>query len=629
MNFIITERKDYFNKVNNLNQIKLNYINRKEIKDIVLPKTIAVDTETTGLISRHDTLFAIQIGTGKDNYLIDLETIPFKEVRPLLEQRTLVFHNAAFDLGFLYRKGFFPSSVKDTMLASMILYNGKKDEAGIPYSHSWGACMQRELNIKYDKTQQKNIHVLKLSTIPAINYCFQDVDKLLELSDTLEHKLKENEALETLYLHYDYICALAYIEQCGLPISSERWLEKMKSDIQEKDAKAEKVINYIYDNLPEYRNKQLNLFENKKELNILLSSTIQMIPVFLKLEIPILNEEGKHSLEKDIVQRSTHEFAKLWVEYKEIEHDITTFGKNIYEKIENERIYTHFKPIIDTARISTRKGEINFLNFPANEKTRRCFYSEKNVIIGADFTNQEAYILGDQSKDKVTLDSVLNGADLHIEFAKKLYPEIKDLSYEEIKKNHNEKRTAAKSPRFALNYGGNSFTLAVNLNISIEEAKKIEEAYRELHAGVFEWGNKVLEAAIKVGYLEHVEGFKLILPNFEKFTILKKRLDSTSKAFWELYREGKVLYLAQQKDQNTQITNPKAYLHYIQEKKWISEYFSLKGSYFRLSLNAKIQCIAAHQTKRATVLLFKKIRENNHLGIVKIINVIHDRFCRV
>ena len=49
MNFIITERKDYFNKVNNLNQIKLNYINRKEIKDIVLPKGVEIlgDPETT------------------------------------------------------------------------------------------------------------------------------------------------------------------------------------------------------------------------------------------------------------------------------------------------------------------------------------------------------------------------------------------------------------------------------------------------------------------------------------------------------------------------------------------------------------------------------------------------------
>ena len=50
----------------------------------------------------------------------------------------------------------------------------------------------------------------------------------------------------------------------------------------------------------------------------------------------------------------------------------------------------------------------------------------------------------------MTLASVIDGIDLHLEFAKKLNPEIADLSNEEILKKHKDKRQAAKAPRFAL-----------------------------------------------------------------------------------------------------------------------------------------------------------------------------------
>lgn len=393
-------------------------------------------------------MFAIQIGTGTNNYLIDLETIPIKSVLPYLD-RTLVMHNACFDVGFLIRAGFFPKSVRDTYLASLIYYNG------LPMNHSFGDCMNRELEINYDKSTQKNIHKVKLSTAQAIQYCFNDVDKLLSLYDTLCMKLTEWGAMESYMLHCRHIVALAYIEQCGLPISTEKWKAKMASDIKERDDKAEIVRSYIFDNLPKFRNNQLSLFDTEKKLQVLLSSSNQMIPVFEEFGINVIVEDNgveKKSIDKDVIAKSDHEFAKLWVDYKKIEHDITTYGKNILERIENERLYTSFHPIKDTARLSTRRGGINFLNFPSNKKTRECFYTGKNVLVGCDFTAQEAVVLADLSQDEMMLKSVTEGVDLHIEFARKIFPEIAELSNEEILDKHKDKRTAAKAPRFNLNY---------------------------------------------------------------------------------------------------------------------------------------------------------------------------------
>lgn len=396
------------------------------------------------MTARHNKMFAIQIGTGTNNYLIDLETIPIKSVFPYLD-RTLVMHNACFDVGFLIRAGFFPKSVRDTMLASMIYYNG------LPMRHSFGACMMRELELDYDKSEQKNIHKVKLSSDVAIQYCFNDVDQLLRLHDDLLANLAVWGALDSYYLHCRHIVALAYMEQCGLPISSKKWRKKMDSDIAERDKAADRVKEYIYDNLPQFRDNQLSLFDSVKKINVLLSSSQQMIPVFESFGINVIvddNGKEKKSIEKDVIAKSDHEFAKIWVIYAKIQHDITTYGKNILERIENERLYTSFHPIKDTARISTRKDGINFLNFPSNDKTRECFYTEKNVLVGCDFTAQEAVVLADVSGDEMMYKSVTEGIDLHIEFARKIFPEIAELSNEVILKEHKDKRTAAKAPRF-------------------------------------------------------------------------------------------------------------------------------------------------------------------------------------
>jgi ribonuclease D len=87
--------------------------------------------------------------------------------------------------------------------------------------------LQKVKDVIYDKTDQKNIHIVKLSQESTIEYSFNDVDKLIELHDALMVKINKRGFTETCNLHCRYIRALAYIEQCGLPISSKAWKDKM------------------------------------------------------------------------------------------------------------------------------------------------------------------------------------------------------------------------------------------------------------------------------------------------------------------------------------------------------------------------------------------------------------------
>ncbi len=144
-----------------------------------------------------------------------------------------------------------------------------------------------------------------------------------------------------------------------------------------------------------------------------------------------------------------------------------------------------------------------------------------------------------------------------------------------------------------MSYGGAAFTLSVNLNISLEEAQKIENAYKELHPGIYSWGNGVLKEAMSTGYIESADGFKLRLPRFTEFTKLKQQYDRIGRDFWDQYKAGKEEYLKlkaskELKKKPTEdyvIKDKKNYMFYVAEKGWISDFFRAKGGYFRLCLN--------------------------------------------
>ena len=627
MNYIVTRNKSFFEKIGDY-----NYYDLEKIK---LPDKIAVDTETTGLNVFDSHIFSVQIGTGKDNYLIDLQSydtplvkgkqIYLKEVFNLLKDKTLVFHNAAFDVKFFNYAGFFPLEIRDTYIASKILYNGSP-----PYiTHDFGSVMERELNLKYDKSEQKNINKIQLSTKKSISYCFNDVDKLLLLEETLYLKLEDYGATETYLLNCNYVKPMVYMELCGLPISTTDWKKKIQEDIKNSNKYQLDIIHYIYDNLPQFRNNQLSLFSSEKTILPLLSSVKQMIPVFKAFDIDVINDEGKESIEESVINKSKHEFIDLWLKYKEAEHRVTTYGDRIIEKVRNGRIYTSYNPILDTCRISTRKGEINFLNFPSDKETRSCFKASKGFkIVGCDFSNQEARILADISLDDALLDSIINNIDVHSQLAKEVYPELKELTDKEIKQLHNDKRQEGKIANFTFAFGGNGYTLAKNLNTTEEKGKKIYEAYKNLHSKVFEWGDSVYEKAAEKGYIESAMGFKLKLPFFKEFKEGEKFINSKDKSFWEIYRKGKEEYkLKKEKEEKKEfykIEDKDSYQLYIDNKEKISSFFKKKAEYFRLCLNNPIQSTAAHQTKLAMVKLFDYIYKNNHLTKARISVAPHD-----
>lgn len=423
-----------------------------ELEDMVLYDTISFDFETTGLQTRKNDVFCCQIGNGiNSNYIVVMynDNYSFYDVIPYLKDKEIIGHNLTFDLGFMYKYNFYPEKTRDTMIASKIIYNGQVDERYVPYRHDLGAVFAREIDLHLDKTDQKNIHLVKLSQKSTIEYSFNDVDRLLELHDALTIKIDSGGFRATYDLHCKYIRALSYMEQCGLPISPGAWKKKMVVDIENTIKWKSIIEEYIYDNIPKYANNQIDMFDTIKRITLSIESPKQMIKVFNALGIETKDKDGKESINEKIISKSKHEFVKLWLDFQTANHRVSTFGENIYNQIENNRIYTTFNPMVDTARLSTRKGNINFLNFPADKITRKCFEAnEGNVLIVCDYSGQETVIAADLSRDEAMTKAVNDNADLHCMLARILFPEISQFTDKEIITNHKEKRSASKAPRF-------------------------------------------------------------------------------------------------------------------------------------------------------------------------------------
>ena len=608
---LITRSQDYFRGKHSGRFAGLDILSE-------LPKVIAVDTETTGKWAYKERMFSIQIGTRTKSYLVDLESIPFKEVIPYLEGKQLVGHNLIFDLGFFYREGYFPEKVFDTFVVSRILYNNK-DRI---HTHNLGAVVKRELGVELDKSIQKNIHKLKLSQPKAIEYAFADVEYLLPLKDVLVKKVIANGQEKTVLLHNEWVLAQAYMEQCGLPINKKKWIEFAKRNKEELKKIDSEIIDIIVSKFPEYKDNQMDLFGGEEQkILINLNSDEQVLEVLHKFGLNPVDEKEKPSMKRDVLKKINHPLAKLLVKRSKVLNRVNAFGESFLRTYHNGRVYSNYDPLKKSARISNWKEKDDenkgapTLTLPKTDEIRDMVEANDGFcIVSSDYEGQENVVGADLHKDKVMLDSVLNGADLHCALARVIFPELKDFDDDTIKKEYKDKRTYSKSPRFALAYGGDWRTLHINNGMTEDEAKRVEKAFRELHSGMYSWATCIMNKAIEVGYIESAWGFRIYLPDYDWFTDIRYDVENID---WDRYKRGKELYWNGDRYDDDAI-------YYSQMKNKVSKYFKLKDDYFKMALNIIIQSTSAHQTKLAVVWLFKYIKKRGHLWKARIALSMHD-----
>lgn len=590
------------------------------LEDLSETTELQLDTETTGLFFRQHQLKCFQIGTGEKEFVIHPQYIQnFKEI---LETKLLILHNAKFDLKFLYNVEIFPNKVFDTYIAECVLYCGDKF-----HRKALNAVVKKRLGIDLDKSVRKGI-ANKEMVGEVIQYAADDVKYLMQLKEHQLVEAKEKDLIKCINLENDFVLALAYIEFCGIKLDKQKWLVKMELDRQ-KLLEARKLMdNLIFSkDLTKYINYQLSLFSTELGTRINWDSPKQVIELFTGLGIDCwetVKGAQKQSASAKSIEKYQEQFPfiKDYLHYKELQKVVGTYGNSFLKQVDSisGRIYTQFSQIMDTGRTScggknkdTKEEFINLQNLPNNKETRACFISaEGNVIVDADYSSMEIVVLTNKSMEGGLLEFFDKGfTDFHSYNALKIYPELKGLTPNEVKANHNTLRQNAKVGGFTVSFGGVGKTVADNLKIPLEDGERFYKLYFEAFPGLKNYYKKCEDQAYKDGYIliDERNKRKCFVYNYKRYKELQKEID---KSFWEKYRLFK----------DTVPDSP----GFLTMKDKVKEYFQIKGNISRMAYNYPIQGQAAGIAKIAGIKFFKWIKEQKLLNKVLIVSFIHDQY---
>lgn len=590
---------------------------------------IGFDTETRGLDPHTKELLSMQLGNEERQYVVDCLTVNPREYKQLLESKMLIMHNAKFDLRFLYYRGIVPTKIFDTFLVERILTTGLDT-----VRRSLDAVVYKYCKIELDKTIRGNIHREGLST-RVIKYAADDVKYLHQVKRKQEVALAENQLTRTASLDNEFVCVLAYIEFCGMFMNAEDWRKKCDDDLKDLNAVKESLDKFILDNsdkYPKHVDNQLELFAEGVKCKLNWSSSKQVIPFMQSLGVDTLIKDKETGLMKDSVdkkvlgpQKKKHPIIETYIEYTECQKVVSTYGENWFEYINKAtgRIHSNYTQIMNTGRLSSgQKGDKkrgmpqlpNMQNIPSDNRTRSCFQAAPgNLLLVSDYSGQEQIVLANKSLDTDLLEFYSKGlGDMHSFIASKIFPELSDLTLDEIKDNHKAKRQIAKGAGFAINYGGTGITIAQNLNISMDEGENVYKAYFKAFPGLANYFKTEKQRALKLGYIQfnNISGRKCFIPYFDEFQKLHKEIYETE-GFWDDYKLEKT-------------KNSFKFINYFKPK--VREYFMKKGDIERMSLNYPIQGTSADITKLAGVYFFRHLLENDLVFKVLLPNVVHDEW---
>ena len=579
-------------------------------------KAIAVDTETTGVT--HDDVI---VGYSVTCPMADMHFyVPFRHqtgeqmideydamtaIKPFLEDSRIlkVLHNVKFDHEkFLFDKySINMVNYVDTMILMYVLNENEESYA------------LKKLATKYGKhfgfpdpsdTYEELFGKGGFENTPlnvAYIYACKDTHLTWSLYQwQLEHLKKQPKLWHIAFdIEMPLIPVLLKMHYRGFNLDME-YAEKYLLELQEQ-------INKMEEELAEYF-PDINLNSNQQLAEYLYGT----------LKLPD-NHNG--SVDKDALKELADEYegVKILLEYRKLTKLKSTYIEPLPQKVWDDG-FLHG----EINQMGTKTGRLasenpNLQNIPP--AARKIFVApEGKLYMSCDFSKMEIFIACELSGDPNLYDALHSGADVYSVIASKSYGlPIEQCGDGTVYRKH------AKTALLGCMYGALPFTIAKQVNVSVEEGKEILDNFFN--------GNPVLTAQIHKchdlvaaqGYVETLQGRKRRFPEIPAKVKLLKKLDQmiyqkTGKTGtqWDAELDG--IYKAKK-------------IPYDLRSNWYSLNKEIQRA-FRQSFNATDQGSGGDICKIALINLDKYFTElNKNLPPEKhyhIISTIHDeQLCEV
>lgn len=392
-------------------------------KDILKsnPAYLGVDTETTGLNCFNNKLRLVQIASqDKPVFIFDIIQTGIEEIKNILTtSSSLIFHNAKFDLKFLYQMGVvIEKNVVDTMLAEQVILSGS----------SYKGFSLKDLAEKYcGITMNKELQISDWSkplTAQQLKYAALDAKILLDIYKHQMAELEKLSLLETAELENKTIIPTYKMELAGFKIDNKA-VRDLKVDIVEDKAILLEELKELLPNVENY------------------NSPSQIKTALKSIGLDVISTE-KNELIKYVDRVPAIE--KL-LQYKKVAKRTSLLDSLLKEvSPATGRIHANYKQYSTaTGRYSCNKP--NLQGVPNTEGFRKCFAADEgNVLVIADYSQIELRIIAEVANDETMIKIFNDGFDIH-----KLTASI--VNHKSLEEITQKERQSAKAMNFGLIYG--------------------------------------------------------------------------------------------------------------------------------------------------------------------------------
>ena len=492
---------------------------------------VALDSETSALYARDGYMLGFSMSYEPDHgCYCDADIIDDEieaKMQELFDKKTVVFHNAKFDLQwFEYHFNFKFPNFEDTMLMHYMFDEnpGTHGLKQLAMKHTPYGDYEKPLE-DWSDAYRKQHGILKQSfsydMIPfdiMQNYAAMDAVVTFLLYEKMSAAIAKNKKLKWVYdnILLEGCNFLKQVETNGVPFNRERL--EFAQEVMSKDIEA--AIEELY-KFPEVRQ-----FEKAKGSDFNPNSTVQLRS--LLYDYIGLTPTGKKtgtgadSTDAEVLGQlaEDHEVPKLILEIRQKVKIKSTYLDKIIPNLDRDsRLRTGFNLHGTTSGRLSSSGKLNMQQLPRDNPTvKGCIKAkEDHKIVSMDLTTAEVYVAAVLSKDIGLQNVFRSGGNFHSTIAKQVFKLPCDVA--QVDELYSDRRQQAKAVTFGIMYGAGPAKISWQVTkdsgkeFSMGEASRVIAGYFESFPNLKKWLDQC-NAFIKTNAFIYSDfGRKRRLPN--------------------------------------------------------------------------------------------------------------------
>lgn len=582
----------------------------------------AIDTETTGLHYEKDEVvgMSITLPQADQHYYIPFlhqnynvgQQLDKTEVIQYLQQelysdsnRLTAMFNAKFDIHMLLKEGInFKGTVVDSLIAMKILNENETSYQLKKLANKWGKYFgYTDDSLTFEELFSKDPRDFYVNADYRLCYYYacKDTHLTWKLWEWQRQQLDKHPKLASVFdkIETPIMQVCIDMEQAGMPIDMQ-YATEYKEQLETEIARLDKGIKEFFGDIN---------FNSPKQVQDKLFGELGLTPVN---ESKSVDAAALKQLSKELPE------LKMVLEYRKQNKLLSSFIDPIPKMVwTDSRIHGQFDAGgTKTGRFSSDSPNLQNLPYPARPMFKA---PEGKLIIGIDLSQIEPRVLAHMSKDPLLQRPYIQGGDLYVESAIKLYGERYNMEYSQFLESDDQTwrdRGLPKHPRkmfkqglLATMYETSAHGLSTMLDISVEDGQQFIDDFHSNFPTAHQYAKDSISFVDKNSYSETMFGRKRRYGSF-KYTDKKTKETTVVQKHSDLYKQMTHLQSQAERILGHPVTNvwkeKKLPYKLKQELGFVSRMYNMN---VRQIVNARTQGTAAEILKLSMIAMNNLLKQ--------------------